>query len=48
MIGLRRPETCSDEHTDQQDRRRNKNKMAKGMGRVYKGRNNKRVFPKGA
>jgi ribonuclease HI len=31
----------SDEHTDQQGRRRNKTKMAKGMGRVYKGRNNK-------
>ena len=33
-----------DEHTDQDDRRRNKTKIAKGMGRVYKGQNYKRVF----
>jgi len=33
---------------NQEDRRRNKTKMAKGVGRVYKGQNNKRVSSIGA
>ena len=32
--------------TYQQDKRKNNAKLTKGMGRMFKGRNNKKVFPK--